>query len=190
MKDLSRWLTSLSATVDNSPSVPGKLFPEYQKGISLPMSPETLLQNYIAGPQQLKAALMNVREEQLDLHPIAGKWSIREVVCHLADFELVYADRIKRVLAEDNPTLFSGDPNCFASALAYRHRQISDELQMIESIRRQVAVILQKTDVENWQRTGVHSEAGPLTLETLLERVTHHIHHHIPFIEEKLRAMG
>ena len=42
-----------------------------------------------------------------------------EVVCHISDFELVYADRMKRVVAEDRPTMFGGDPDLFASKLAY-----------------------------------------------------------------------
>ena len=45
--------------------------------------------------------------------------SIRQVVCHVTDFEIVSADRVKRVLAEDNPTMFGGDPDAFAAALAY-----------------------------------------------------------------------
>ena len=44
-------------------------------------------------------------QEQLIARPIPGKWSTLEVVCHLADFEIVYADRIKRVIAENEPTL-------------------------------------------------------------------------------------
>jgi uncharacterized damage-inducible protein DinB len=57
-------------------------------------------------------------DEQLDAVPIPGKWSIRLVVCHIADFELVYADRMKRVIAETQPTFFGGDPDTFAAGLA------------------------------------------------------------------------
>ena len=64
-----------------------------------------------------------------------------------------------------------------------------DELDLISIVRRQMAVILRSTDIEDFQRTGVHSEAGPLTLETLLERITRHIPHHLKFIEAKIAAM-
>jgi hypothetical protein len=48
-------------------------------------------------------------QEQLIARPIPGKWSTLEVVCHLADFEIVFADRIKRVIAENEPALFGGN---------------------------------------------------------------------------------
>ena len=53
--------------------------------------------------------------EQLVARPIPGKWSTLEVICHLADFEIVYTDRIKRVIAENEPTMFAGDPDQFAA---------------------------------------------------------------------------
>ena len=53
--------------------------------------------------------------EQIDATPIPGTWTTRQVICHIADFEPVYADRMKRALAEDQPTVFGGDPDAFAA---------------------------------------------------------------------------
>ena len=64
------------------------------------------------------------------------------IVCHIADFELVYADRLKRVVAEDEPMLFGGDPNVFAAKLAYNQRDLEEELDVIMSVRREVARFL------------------------------------------------
>jgi len=153
------------------------------------MTLDELLKQYENGPELLKTAIATVRNDQLDLIPVLGKWSIRQVVCHIADFEPVYTDRMKRVLVEDNPTMFGGDPDVFAAGLHYEKRQVQDELELISVVRRQMAVILRNTDVEDFQRTGVHSEAGPLTLETLLERITRHIPHHVTFITAKIAAM-
>ena len=153
------------------------------------MTLDDLLKQYEHGPNLLKAAIAGVREDQFDQTPVPGKWSIRQVVCHIADFEPVYADRMKRVLVEDNPTMFGGDPDVFAAGLHYEKRSVHDELDLISIVRRQMAVILRNTDIEDFQRTGVHSEAGPLTLETLLERITRHIPHHVKFIEAKIAAM-
>ena len=153
------------------------------------MTLDELLKQYENGPELLKTAIATVRNDQLDLIPVLGKWSIRQVVCHIADFEPVYTDRMKRVLVEDNPTMFGGDPDVFAAGLHYEKRHVQDELELISVVRRQMAVILRNTDVEDFQRTGVHSEAGPLTLETLLERITRHIPHHVTFIEAKIAAM-
>ncbi|MDA1231352.1 MAG: DinB family protein [Planctomycetota bacterium] len=153
------------------------------------MTLDELLRQYEQGPELLKAAVSGVREDQFDQTSLPGKWSIRQIVCHIADFEPVYADRMKRVIVEDNPTLFDGDQDVFAAGLHYEKRSVRDELDLISVVRRQMAIILRNTDVEDFQRTGVHSEAGPLTLETLLEHITRHIPHHITFIDAKISAM-
>ena len=150
---------------------------------------ESLLADYLAGPNQLQAAVQGLTESQLDAVPVVGKWSVRQVVCHLADFEIVYADRMKRILVEDNPTLRGGNPDHFAAGLAYDQRDVAEELSLIHNLRSSVARILRTVDIEAFQRTGVHSDDGPLTLETLLERITGHIPHHVAFIHEKRRLL-
>src|SRR5262245_44003063 len=61
----------------------------------------SLLEQYLQGPQQLRQAVAGLSREQLIARPVAGKWSTLEVVAHLADFDPILADRIKRVIAED-----------------------------------------------------------------------------------------
>lgn len=148
------------------------------------------IDDYLAGPAILRAAVAGLTRQKLLARPVPGKWSTLEVVCHLCDFELVYGDRIKRVVAEDEPTLFRGDPGVFAERLAYEERDLEEELTLIELVRGQVARILRTLTPEDFQRRGIHSESGPLTLETLLQQITGHIPHHVRFIQEKRRALG
>jgi uncharacterized damage-inducible protein DinB len=150
----------------------------------------SLLEMYEAGPEELRQAVAGVEGEEWTQVPVEGMWSIHEVVCHLADFEIIGAERMKRVLAEDNPTLLDADPDQFSSQLAYSQRDVETELAVIETTRRHMAAILKACDLEDMQRTGVHSADGPLTLETLLERVTQHIPHHIQFISQKRAVMA
>ena len=154
------------------------------------MDTKTLIDNFLAGPQLLRQAVDGMSGEQLLARPVPGKWSTLEVICHLADFEIVYADRIKRVAAENEPTLFGGDPDVFAARLAYAERDAEEELLLIETIRKQVARILRTLKAEDFQRRGIHSEAGPLTLETLVQRDSGHIPHHVKFIDEKRKAFN
>lgn len=149
------------------------------------MDHAALIDEYLAGPEKLREAIAGMTTEQIDAAPVSGKWSTRQVVCHIADFEPVYADRMKRALVEDNPTIFGGDPDAFAARLAYEQRDIDEELQLIESVRRHMARILRTLATNTFQRTVNHSEAGSLTLEQLLANITNHIPHHIKFIEEK-----
>ncbi|MCA9143861.1 MAG: DinB family protein [Planctomycetaceae bacterium] len=149
-----------------------------------------LIDQYLAGPQKLRHAIVGMTDGQLDATPIPGRWSTRQVVCHIADFEPVYADRMKRVIAMSEPTFFGGDPDVFAARLAYDRRDVDEELQLIEAVRNHMARILHSLAEEDFQRIGHHSEDGPLTLETLLRRITEHIPHHLRFIEEKRKVIG
>ncbi len=148
-----------------------------------------LVRGYCAGPQMLRAAVAGMAAEQLDARPIPGKWSTKQVICHIADFEPVYVDRMKRVIAEDVPTLLSGDPDLFAARLAYDQRDVAVELDFIEAARKHMEPILRSLRPEDFLRKGNHSEAGPITLEKLLTNITNHIPHHVKFIEEKRAAL-
>ena len=153
------------------------------------MSNDRLINEYLAGPAALRQAISGMTSDQLNAAPIPGKWSTRQVICHIADFEPVYADRIKRVIAEDQPLLLSGNPDQFAAALAYDQRDLEVELQLIEVVRRHLASILRAVPAETFQRAGKHSSDGLLTIETLLKRITGHIPHHVKTIEEKRAAL-
>jgi uncharacterized damage-inducible protein DinB len=149
-----------------------------------------LIENYACGPELLREAVRRTPVSGWDATPIAGKWSIRQVVCHLADGEIVYADRMKRVLAEDHPTFFDADPDKFEAALHSQKRPPDAELAVIAAIRHHMLPILRSCKNADFDRRGVHSTDGSLTLAMLLERITTHIPHHIAFIEAKLRALG
>jgi hypothetical protein len=150
---------------------------------------DALIEQYLAGPGVLRRAIAGMTREQLHARPIPGKWSTQEVVCHLADYEPIYADRMKRVIALKEPELLNGDPGLVAARLAYR-RDVEEELVLIEITRKQMARILRALKPEDFQRKGGHSRDGALTLEVLLQRITAHIPHHVRFIEEKRRAMA
>lgn len=149
-----------------------------------------LIDQYAAGPKLLRQVTAGMSCDQVQARPIAGKWSTLEVICHIADFEIVYADRMKRVLAENEPTMFGGDPDRFAARLAYHERDLAEELSVIESVRASTTRILRTLKDEDFARIGQHSEAGPLTLEKLLANVANHATHHAKFVEEKRQALG
>jgi DinB superfamily len=148
-----------------------------------------LIDDYATGAELLRQVTKGMTREQALARPVPGKWSTLEVVCHLADFEIVCADRMKRVIAEHEPTMFVGDPDVFASRLAYHSRDLADELRLIESVRVHVARILRTLGDDDFSRIGMHSEAGPLSLASLLQSVTNHVIHHGKFIEEKRAAL-
>jgi uncharacterized damage-inducible protein DinB len=149
-----------------------------------------LIEAYLEGSTALRKAVAGMSREQVQARPVAGKWSTLEVVCHLADFDPIMADRMKRIIAEDKPQLLGADEKHFAAALAYHHRDLEEELTIIEKTRSQLTRILRTLPAEALQRVGVHSERGPLTLERMIGLATNHIPHHVKFIHEKRQALG
>jgi hypothetical protein len=149
-----------------------------------------LIDNYLAGVQTLRQAVRGMTREQVLARPVPGKWSTLEVVAHLADFDPILAGRMKSIIALDNPTLIGADENRFAAVLAYHDRDLEEELTIVETTRRQLARILRKLPDSVLQRTGTHTERGPVTLERMLTITTNHIPHHVQFIVEKRKALG
>jgi len=149
-----------------------------------------MIDAYLAGPAALRAAVRGMSREQLTARPVAGKWSTLEVVCHLADFDPILADRMKRVIAEDRPQLLGADEKRFAVALAYHQRDVEEELALVERTRAQMARILRALPDEALARVGVHNERGELSLERLLTIATNHLPHHVRFIAEQRQALG
>ncbi|HEV3163175.1 MAG TPA: DinB family protein [Isosphaeraceae bacterium] len=158
------------------------------------MELQAMIDAYLAGGATLRRAVTGMTREQLVAHPVPGKWSTLEVVCHIADFEPVYADRMKRVIAEDQPLFLSADEARFAASLNYLGRELDEELALIDLTRHQMASILRTVPPETLARTGVyrrHEVADePRNLERLLTLITNHIPHHVKFIVEKRRALG
>ena len=128
--------------------------------------------------------------EQLLARPIPGKWSTMEVVCHIADFEPVYLDRMKRAIALKNPLVFVADENDFVKQLAYHDRDLEEELKLIEICRASMARILRHVPETVLTRTAIHNEKGLVTVEQMLTGITNHIKNHMAFIVEKKKALG
>src|SRR4051794_1804463 len=100
------------------------------------MSRSELIEHYARGGEQLPLAIRGLTREDLlaiPTNPTAetGKWSIQQVVCHIADSELVYADRMKRIIAEDNPTLQGFDENLWVKNLRYEDQSAEDAAQLV-----------------------------------------------------------
>jgi uncharacterized damage-inducible protein DinB len=149
-----------------------------------------LAAEYKKGAADLRAAVKGMTREQLTARPIEGQWSTLEVICHLADFEPIYADRFKRIIALENPTLLAADENLFVKHLRYQERDADEELTVIEVTRNAMAKLMAKLTPAQLARTGTHSERGVLSLEKLIQSAVNHIPHHLPFIAAKRKALG
>jgi uncharacterized damage-inducible protein DinB len=153
------------------------------------MSHTQLIDSYATGADELARAIYGLTPDQLRSRPIPGKWSTLEVVCHLADTEQLFAERMKRVIAEDRPPLLYAEPDLWVANLAYDARDAAEEVALIKTTRQQMARILRTQQAAAWQRIGIHNEAGEQTLEQLLRKAVDHLAHHLTFIQAKREAL-
>jgi len=154
-------------------------------------TPSELADNYLAGASALRQAVKGMTREQLTARPVAGKWSTLEVVCHIADFEPVLADRMKRIIAlGDVPLYLAADENLYAKAFSYHDRDLEEQLALVEAIRKDMARTIRALKPEQLQLTGCHNKKGIQTLEQVIKTATNHIPHHLTFVAEKRKALG
>ena len=154
------------------------------------MDYKALIDQFEAGGAKVKAAIVGLSRAELTAFPVPGTWSIQQIVVHLQDAELVAIDRMKRIIAEDNPLLIGFDENEFTRNLFYDDQSAEDAAATLDLARRQMARVLRKLPDTAWARTGVHNERGKLTLGDLLELYTKHLERHLKFAHEKRAKLG
>jgi len=153
------------------------------------MDPAVIAQ-YEHQAEKLNQAIADLGPEQIKAKPVPGKWSTLQVIMHLVDAELAFADRIKRCVAHDKPLVLAWDENRYAARTFYEQQSAADGVQWIDLTRRLTATILKNLSPADFDRTLVHSEAGLLKLSDVVGRAVWHFEHHFKFINDKRIAMG
>jgi DinB superfamily len=148
-----------------------------------------LIERYREGHGAVIEALRGATEAELDARPAADEWTAREVVHHLADSEMTSAIRLRRLLAEDRPTIDGYDEREFARRLHY-DRPIETSLEAVRAARAVTAEILDRLGEAEWAREGTHSESGPYSVEGWLEIYAAHAHDHADQIRRARAATG
>jgi uncharacterized damage-inducible protein DinB len=97
-----------------------------------------------------------------------GKWSIAQVLQHLADAELVWGWRARLILAQDRPTITGYDQDLWADRLRYVDADASEALHLFEVVRRANLRIIERASPDALLRVGVHVERGEESLEHML----------------------
>jgi DinB superfamily len=143
-----------------------------------------LLERYRRGAELLAMATTGAAGPELDFKPPAAegthdKWSVRQIVCHLADTEAVCAMRFRQVIAEDNPSMPGFDGAAWARSLDYEKRKISQVLEIFRVLRASNHELLKTLPEETYQRRGNHSEIGSVSLLDLLKTYAEHVETHV-----------
>jgi hypothetical protein len=117
-------------------------------------------------------------------------WSVRQVVVHLMDSDLIGADRMKRIAAMERPLLIGYDESAFMRALHPERVDAAMAAEVFRLNRVLTGAVLRSLPEGAFSRWGVHNEKGKVTLAEMLEGYCGHLEHHLRFVAEKRRAMG
>ena len=139
---------------------------------------QDLIAQYKTGYEEVIGSLKDFPANSLTAHPIAGKWSAREIVHHLADSETVSGIRLRRLLVEDHPVIQGYDQDKYASQLNYNERDMAPALEAFHAARANTAQLIDRMNDEDWKREGSHTESGRYTVEDWLKIYAAHAHNH------------
>jgi hypothetical protein len=135
-----------------------------------------LIDRYRLGVAAVDAALEGATEAELDRRVDRG-WSARMVAHHLADSETNSYLRLRKLLAEDSPTIIGYDEAHYAEVLHY-DRPVEASLAVFRAVRASTAELLDRLQPEDLERTGYHTESGPYSVRTWLEIYAGHAEDH------------
>jgi DinB family protein len=136
-----------------------------------------LIALYRDGYRAIAEALLKITPEELETSPGPKRWSVREVVHHLADSEMTAAVRLRLLLAQDRPTIQGYDQDQFADRLHY-DRPHETSLEVFRWVRESTAELLERLTPAEWLREGTHTEAGRYGVEGWLKIYAEHAHKH------------
>jgi hypothetical protein len=143
-----------------------------------------------ATPEILLQRIDALSERQRTTPEKPGKWSVRDVVQHLADSELVGGFRFRMILTHDEPPIPGYDQDLWAEGLRYREVPIAEALADFTAIRGANLRMLRRARPEDFERAGIHSERGRETLSFLVRLYAGHDRAHLRQIDRIAGAVG
>jgi uncharacterized damage-inducible protein DinB len=125
-------------------------------------------------PATLHRLLAETPPEQIREPEAPGKWSIGEVLEHLADSDLVWGYRVRMVLAHDRPQLTGYDQDLWADRLRYREADAAESVERFSVLRRSNLRLLERLPESDRRRIGMHVERGEESVEHLIRMYAGH----------------
>ena len=136
-------------------------------------------ERFVRGPTLVREALAGTGPATLNRRPPGEDWSMRDVVIHLADSELVRAVQIRLALEDDEPVLPAFDPELWKRKLLYVFRDPEAAMSALQQVRYGTAELLRECAPDAWERTGSHPEFGTVTVAELVARAADHVEEHV-----------
>ena len=134
-------------------------------------------------PERLRELIAGRTREELARTPDPSRWSVVQILAHLADAEIVGAWRFRSVLAADGVPLQAYDQNAWANAFRYADTDPVASLQLFEVNRAATLLLLRRVDPSLHANHGLHAERGKETIEHLVRLYAGHDLNHLMQVE-------
>ncbi len=123
---------------------------------------------------------------ELTRRPQPDKWSITEIIAHMAEDEFVSSWRYRQMVEQDGAILNGFDQDLWAELGRYSQWNVGEALELFRLLREANLRMLNGLSVEQWERSGNHTERGYLTLRALARHMAAHDINHLKQIEKQL----
>jgi hypothetical protein len=130
---------------------------------------------------QLAKLIAGLSVERLNQAPAPGKWSIRDILCHLADCEIAFAFRLRQAIAEENHIIQPFDQEKWAGP--YGLFDAASALAVFTSLRDWNCKLIATVPADGYAKPLTHPERGTMTFRTLVETMGGHDLNHLQQLE-------
>jgi len=141
-----------------------------------------------AAPKKLAALIKGKQKKRLTRRPAPGKWSIAEIMAHLADAEIAIAWRLRQILSTNGVPIQAYDQDRWASTFDYARRDPRQSLESFRVLRESNLALLKKVPRTTWENYGVHEERGNESIGHLVRMVAGHDLNHLRQVEAILNG--
>jgi uncharacterized damage-inducible protein DinB len=141
-------------------------------------------------PQNLRAAVDDLDDDQLATPYRDGGWTVRQVVHHVADSHMNFNMRLRLALTEDNPTIRPYEEKAWAMLHDVERAPVEWSLELLEALHARLLMLLRSLSTTQWQRTFVHPESGIMQLDRAASLYAWHGRHHVAHITALRSANG
>ena len=132
---------------------------------------------------KLKTLIHGLTPKQLKWKPEPGKWSIAEILAHLADAEIVASWRMRLIIGASGTTVQPFDQDAWASAFQYGKCDAKHSLEVFRTLRENNLAMLKALPRERWDNYGMHLERGKETITHMTRMFAGHDTNHVRQIE-------
>ena len=134
-------------------------------------------------PKKLAGLIRGVPRRQLTRKPSPGKWSISEILAHLADVEIVVAWRLRHILSNNGALVQAYDQNVWAETFDYVHRDSKESLEFFRAVRVRNLALLKRLPKKLWENYGMHEERGKESIAHIVRLYAGHDLNHLGQVE-------